>query len=111
MAHNYHPACGCAACCRKEDADRRADELAAPLIGSADVLSEAMGELSTEQLATMAGHLATGDDLEFAQVMRKAVEAYLDEQIDTRMDRSACSRFGSVAQLLQVYGMSQQVAA
>ena len=111
MSHNYHPACGCAACCRKEDADRRADELAAPLIGSADVLSEAMGELSTEQLATMAAHLAAGDDLEFAAVMRKAIARYLDEQIDTRMDRSACSRFGSVAQLLQVYGMSQQVAA
>ncbi|WP_207388485.1 hypothetical protein [Xanthomonas oryzae] len=47
---------------RQELADERADELTLALHTSGDVLSETLGELTTEKLGLIAGHLAQGND-------------------------------------------------
>lgn len=108
LSHNYHPQCGCYSCGRQESADDRLDEAAKALHANASILSEAMGELTSEQLAAMAIHLGAGDDIEFAAVMRRAIQDYVTEQIEIRMDQSSYSRAEAVAQMLKVYEVKPQ---
>lgn len=103
LAHNYHQHCGCAACSRQELADERADELALALHKSGDVLSETLGELTTEQLSQMAGHMAQGNDAAVAEILRTAVSDYLSQLINGRMDDVDCSRIEAVQHYLAVY--------
>lgn len=103
LAHNYHRHCGCAACSRQELADERADELALALHKSGDVLSETLGELTAEQLALIAGHLAQGNDEGAAEILRAAVTDYLSQLITGRMDDVDCSRIEAVRHYLTVY--------
>ncbi|MGQ5245436.1 hypothetical protein [Xanthomonas arboricola] len=101
--HPYHPHCGCATCSRHELSDERADVLAGVLHRSGFVLSEALGELTTEQLALIAGHLADGNDTGAAEILRAAVTDYLSQLITGRMDDVDCSRIEAVQHYLTVY--------
>ncbi|WP_126969032.1 hypothetical protein [Xanthomonas sp. BRIP62411] len=101
--HPYHPQCGCATCSRHELSDERADVLAGALHRSGFVLSEALGELTTEQLALIAGHLADGNDAGAAEILRNAVGDYLSQLISDRMDDVDCSRIEAVQHYLTVY--------
>lgn len=101
--HRYHPQCGCATCSRHELSDERADVLAGALHRSGFVLSEALGELTTEQLALIAGHLADGNDEGAAEILRNAVGDYLSQLISGRMDDVDCTRIEAVQHYLTVY--------
>ncbi|WP_226426568.1 hypothetical protein [Xanthomonas sp. MWU16-30325] len=101
--HPYHPQCGCATCSRHELSDERADVLAGALHRSGFVLSEALGELTTEQLALIAGHLADGNDTGAAEILRNAVTDYLSQLISGRMDDVDCTRIEAVQHYLTVY--------
>ncbi|MBB5675550.1 hypothetical protein [Xanthomonas arboricola] len=101
--HPYHPQCGCATCSRHELSDERADVLAGALHRSGFVLSEALGELTTEQLALVAGHLADGNDTGAAEILRSAVGDYLSQLISGRMDDVDCTRIEAVQHYLTVY--------
>ncbi|PPU60010.1 hypothetical protein AB8813_08930 [Xanthomonas arboricola pv. corylina] len=101
--HPYHPQCGCATCSRHELSDERADVLALALHRDGSVLSEALGELTTEQLALIAGHLAQGNDAGAAEILRNAVTDYLSQLINGRMDDVDCSRIKAVRHYLTVY--------
>ncbi|MEA5123272.1 hypothetical protein [Xanthomonas floridensis] len=101
--HPYHPQCGCATCSRHELSDERADVLAGALHRSGFVLSEALGELTTEQLALIAGHLADGNDTGAAEILRNAIGDYLSQLISGRMDDVDCSRIEAVQHYLVVY--------
>ncbi len=101
--HPYHPQCGCATCSRHQLSDERADELAQALHGHGNVLSEALGELTTEQLALIAGHLAQGNDTGAAEILRNAVADYLSQLINGRTDDVDCSRIEAVRHYLTVY--------
>jgi hypothetical protein len=101
--HPYHPQCGCATCSRHELSDERADVLAGDLHRSGFVLSEALGELTTEQLALIAGHLADGNDTGAAEILRNAVGDYLSQLISGRMDDVDCTRIEAVQHYLTVY--------
>ncbi|WP_415916329.1 hypothetical protein SE336_16055 [Xanthomonas arboricola] len=101
--HPYHPQCGCATCSRHELSDERADVLAGALHRSGFVLSEALGELTTEQLALIAGHLADGNDTGAAEILRNAVGDYLSQLITGRMDDVDCTRIEAVQHYLTVY--------
>ncbi|WP_372382158.1 hypothetical protein ACCQ12_15375 [Xanthomonas sp. NCPPB 1068] len=101
--HPYHPQCGCATCSRHELSDERADVLAGALHRSGFVLSEALGELTTEQLALMAGHIADGNDAAAAEILRTAIADYLSQLITGRMDDVDCSRIEAVQHYLTVY--------
>lgn len=101
--HPYHPHCGCATCSRHELSDERADVLAGALHRSGFVLSEALGELTTEQLALIAGHLADGNDTGAAEILRNAIGDYLSQLITGRMDDVDCSRIEAVEHYLTVY--------
>ncbi|ATS39285.1 MULTISPECIES: hypothetical protein [Xanthomonas] len=103
LAHTYHPHCGCAACSRQELADERADELALALHKSGDVLSETLGELTTEQLALIAGHLAQGNDAGAAEILRTAISDYIASEIDRRMDEVGTTKLETVQRMLTVY--------
>ncbi|MGS0577258.1 hypothetical protein ACQR5V_21580 [Xanthomonas oryzae pv. oryzicola] len=103
LAHNYHPHCGCAACSHQELADERADELTLALHTSGDVLSETLGELTTEKLGLIAGHLAQGNDEGAAEILRTAVADYLSQLITGRMDDVGCSRIEAAQHYLTVY--------
>jgi hypothetical protein len=108
LAHKYHPHCGCYSCCRQEMQDEKADLLAVSLHASPSLLFEVMGELTNDQGAELARLLAGNDDLAFAERFRRAVDAYIEEQIETRMDRSACSRMEAVQQMLSVYSIPKR---
>jgi hypothetical protein len=101
--HPYHPQCGCATCSRHELSDERADVLAGALHRSGFVLSEALGELTTEQLALIAGHLADGNDTGAAEILRTAIADYLSQLISGRMDDVDCARIEAVQHYLTVY--------
>ncbi|MBO9766483.1 MULTISPECIES: hypothetical protein [Xanthomonas] len=101
--HPYHPQCGCATCSRHELSDERADVLAGALHRSGHVLSEALGELTDEQLGLMAGHIADGNDAAAAEILRIAVADYLSQLISGRMDDVDCSRIEAVQHYLAVY--------
>lgn len=101
--HPYHPHCGCATCSRHELSDERADVLAGALHRSGFVLSKALGELTTEQLALIAGHLADGNDAGAAEILRNAVTDYLSQLITGRLDDVDCSRIEAVEHYLTVY--------
>ncbi|MEQ8034293.1 hypothetical protein [Xanthomonas sp. WHRI 6106] len=101
--HPYHPQCGCATCSQHELSDERADVLAGSLHRSAHVLSEALGELTDEQLALIAGHVADGNDSAAAEILRIAVADYLSQLITGRMDDVDCSRIEAVQHYLTVY--------
>ncbi|MCC4613629.1 hypothetical protein LL963_16280 [Xanthomonas campestris pv. esculenti] len=101
--HPYHPQCGCATCSRHELSDERADVLAGALHRSGFVLSEALGELTTEQLVLIAGHLADGNDTGAAEILRTAIADYLSQLITGRMDDVDCSRIEAVQHYLTVY--------
>lgn len=101
--HPYHPQCGCATCSRHELSDERADVLANALHRSGHVLSEALGELTSEQLVLIAGHVADGNDAAAANILRIAVTDYLSQLITGRMDDVDCSRIEAVRHYLTVY--------
>ncbi|PPU41857.1 hypothetical protein [Xanthomonas arboricola] len=101
--HPYHPQCGCATCSRHELSDERADVLALALHRDGGVLSEALGELTTEQLALIACHLAQGNDEGAAEILRAASTDYLSQLITGRMDDVDCSRIEAVQHYLTVY--------
>lgn len=101
--HPYHPQCGCATCSRHELSDERADVLALALHRDGSVLSEALGELTTEQVALIAGHLGQGNDEGAAEILRAAVADYLSQLITGRMDDVDCSRIEAVQHYLTVY--------
>lgn len=103
LAHNYHPHCGCAACSRQELADERADELALALHKSGGVLSETLGELTTEQLGLIAGHLAQGNDAGAAEILRTAISDYIASEIERRMDEVGATKLETVMRMLNVY--------
>ncbi|UXA66049.1 hypothetical protein [Xanthomonas prunicola] len=101
--HPYHPQCGCATCSRHELSDERADVLAGALHRSGFVLSEALGELTNDQLALIAGHLADGNDEGAAEILRTAIADYLSQLISDRVDDVDCSRIEAVQHYLTVY--------
>ncbi|PPU46799.1 hypothetical protein XarbCFBP7697_14195 [Xanthomonas arboricola] len=101
--HPYHPQCGCATCSRHELSDERADVLALALHSDGSVLSEALGELTTEQLTLIASHLAQGNDEGAAEILRAAVTDYLSQLVTGRMDDVDCSRIEAVQHYLTVY--------
>ncbi|ARV23355.1 hypothetical protein NDK37_12490 [Xanthomonas citri pv. glycines] len=101
--HPYHPQCGCATCSRHELSDERADVLADALHRSGDVLSEALGELTTEQLALIAGHLAQGNDAGAAEILRSAISDYIASEIERRMDEVGTTKLETVQHMLTVY--------
>ncbi len=109
--HNYHPHCGCASCSRQELEDERADELAAPLHACGAVLSEALGELTCEQQALMAAHLAAGNDAGVAEILRSVVADYIASEIDRRMDDKGTSRIETVQHMRTVYEIDRELAA
>ncbi|QTK37298.1 hypothetical protein [Xanthomonas citri] len=101
--HPYHPQCGCATCSRHELSDERADVLADALHRSGDVLSEALGELTTEQLSLIAGHLAQGNDAGAAEILRSAISDYIASEIERRMDDVGTTKLETVQRMLTVY--------
>lgn len=103
IRHNYHPHCGCAACSRQELADERADELSLALHKSGDVLSETLGELTSEQLGLIAGHLAQGNDAGVTEILRTAVTDYIASEIERRMDEVGTTKLETVERMLTVY--------
>lgn len=103
LAHNYHPHCGCAACSRQELSDERADELALALHKSGDVLSETLGELTTEQLGLIACHLAQGNDAGAAEILRTAISDYISSEIERRMAETGATKLEAVQRMLTVY--------
>lgn len=103
MAHNYHRQCGCYSCCKIEQQDECADELALELFKSGTILGEAMGALTDEQLALMAGHLANGNDDGVAEILRSVVSYHIEEMIDARMDAANYSRIEAVNSLIAAH--------
>ncbi|KGR44460.1 hypothetical protein [Xanthomonas vasicola] len=101
--HPYHPHCGCATCSRNELSDERADVLADALHRSGDVLSEALGELTTEQLALIADSLAQGNDEGAAEILRIAISDYIASEIERRMDDVGTTKLETVQHMLTVY--------
>ncbi len=108
MAHNYHPNCGCYSCCQQEARDEQADELAVSLHQSGNLLSEALGELSPEQWNRAASLAADNDDLALGELIRRAVDRYIDEQVETRMVESGLSRIEAVDRMLTVYEVKRR---
>ncbi|MGV1119184.1 hypothetical protein [Xanthomonas translucens] len=108
--HNYHPHCGCATCGRQEQADERAEALALDLHASGAVLGEAMGELTDDQLALMAGHLAAGNDAGLAEILRRAVADYVQSEIERRTDESGGTRLEAVQRMVEVYEVAPKPA-
>ncbi|WP_372174360.1 hypothetical protein [Xanthomonas axonopodis] len=103
LCHPYHPRCGCATCGRHELSDERADVLAGALHRSGDVLSEALGELTSEQLELIAGHLADGNDAGAAEILRTAISDYIASEIERRMDDVGTTKLETVQHMLTVY--------
>ncbi|CAD1792707.1 hypothetical protein AE929_09605 [Xanthomonas arboricola] len=101
--HPYHPQCGCATCSRHELSDERADVQALALHRDGGVLSEALGELTTEQLALIAGHLAQGNDAGAAEILRTTITDYIASEIDRRMDDVGTTKLETVQHMLTVY--------
>jgi hypothetical protein len=101
--YGHHQYCGCVSCSRQELEDERAEELAAPLHASGPLLGEAMGELTQEQLALMAGHLAAGNDAGVAEILRSLVTDYIASEIERRMADDGMSRLEAVQRMLTVY--------
>lgn len=109
--YGHHQYCGCVSCSRQELEDERADELAAPLHASGPLLGEAMGELTQEQLALMAGHLAQGNDAGAAEILRSVVADYIASEIERRMDETNASRIETVQHMLTVYEVPRSAPA
>ena len=103
-ALNYHHRnCGCSFCCQVELQDERAEELAQPLYCSGAVLSEALGELTVDQLAAMAQCMYAGDANGLFDIMLRAQDGYIKETIERRADDVNCSRFEAVEFWLTAY--------
>ncbi|WDS36204.1 hypothetical protein [Pseudoxanthomonas sp.] len=118
MAHTYHRQCGCYSCGKAEEASERDEEMAGPYIealkGCPTVLSEAMGELTEEEMASMAASLATGDNDKFALTMRTRIGMFVYEAVECRMDDLKCDMFTAATRLADAYGaepLRQAVAA
>lgn len=114
MGHNYHPACGCYSCCKIKEAAERAAETAAPYIAALkanwSVLSEAMGELTDDELREMAASLAAGDDAAFTTAMRSRIDSCITELVATRMDERCCDEFEAASSLAEVYEVEMPAA-
>lgn len=108
--HKYDRHCGCATCCRIERADARADALALDLQASGAVFAEALGELTTEQHALLAGHLASGNDAGLAEILRRVQADYLASSIAGRMEDVGCTRLEAVQHLRTVYEVAPRTA-
>ena len=114
MGHNYHPACGCCSCCKIEEAAERAAEAAAPYIAalkaSWSVLSEAMGELSDDEMREMAAALTAGNDTTFAAIMRNRVKSYVADKIADRMDDRGLDMYEAASSLAEIYEVGMPAA-
>ncbi len=110
IRHTYHPQCGCATCSQQERADARAEALALDLHASGAVFSEALGELTTDQHALLAGHLASGNDAGLGEILRRVVADYVESEIQRRVADDGMSRPEAVQRMVDVYEVAPKPA-
>ncbi|WP_369913921.1 hypothetical protein AB8810_12905 [Xanthomonas sp. NCPPB 3005] len=108
--HSYHTNCGCTTCSRQEQADSRAEALALDLHSSGAVFSEALGQLTTDQHALLAGHLASGNDAGLGEILRSVVADYVESEIQRRVADDGMSRLEAVQRMRDVYEVAPKPA-
>lgn len=81
--HNYHPACGCAACCQQEEAAERDDELRATHLTSLTCCPDFLGEvpMNGEECTAAAAAINAGDLTELGRIFLRAAEREASEHV------------------------------
>lgn len=105
MSHNYHPHCGCSACCQQEEADERDDELLATYLPALTCCPDFIGEvaLNAEECTAIAAAINAGDTMEAGRVFQAAVEREASEAIERRAEDSGATLGEAAERLFNLY--------